>query len=129
MGNIEVITSVTFLFFIYLVLALFVERAVEVIVAVYNYIECKFNLYRFWDHRTIKWQVRLERLYAYQSKSAVMGQQLLDLFLGKILAEEAYKHGKPIISASADSMWSCLSCAPCCAFLAFVVVCSSVCSA
>ena len=42
--TIEVITTVTYIFFVYLLLAIFVERTVEFLVAVFDYCEMKCPL-------------------------------------------------------------------------------------
>jgi len=100
MDNVEVITKVTYLFFIYLVLALFVERLIEVLVAIFNYIEIKFRLYRFWNRQAGRHQLRFERWYGFQREGAEGKKKLFDWVIWKTIIEPAYAGGKYIISAN-----------------------------
>ena len=100
MDNIEVITKVTYLFFIYLVLALLIERLLEVSVAVFNYFELKLRWYHLWDRKAEKYRARFERLYGFQGEDADKKKKILDWLLWKAITEPSYSGGKPIISAS-----------------------------
>ena len=95
----EVITSVTYIFFVYLILTLLVERLVEVLVAVFNYCELKFRWRAFWNRKAAAYQGRLERLYGYQGESATKTQKLFNRLLWKTIAEKPYEGGKDVISA------------------------------
>jgi hypothetical protein len=100
MDNVEVITIVTYLFFIYLVLALLIERILEVLLAVYNYFEIKRNWFRLWDQLAEKYQSRFERLYGYQGEGDEKKKKVLDWVLWKAITEPSYTGGKPVISAN-----------------------------
>jgi hypothetical protein len=99
MTNVEVITTATYIFFVYLVLAIFVERLMEVLVAVFNYAEFKFHWYTFWNRKAKKYQVRLDQLYSYQGEGINATKKLFDWFLWKIISEKPYDGGKRIIHA------------------------------
>ena len=77
MDNIEVITKVTFIFFIYLILALFIERLIEVLVAIFNYFEIKFKFYHFWNRQAERYQLRFERLYGFQGEGGEQRKKCL----------------------------------------------------
>lgn len=100
MENIEVITRITFLFFIYLIMAIFVERVLEVLVSVFNYVEFKRNLYNFWNQRARVLQKRFDRLYGYQGGDAPKTEKILNWVLWKVVAEAPYVGGKESVSAA-----------------------------
>ncbi|HEX9653032.1 MAG TPA: hypothetical protein VGA99_04930 [bacterium] len=99
MENIEVITRITYLFFIYLIMAIFVERVVEVLVSVYGYIELKCNLHSFWNNRARILQQRFDRLYGFQGSNAPRTEKILNWVLWKVIAERPYVGGKESVSA------------------------------
>lgn len=98
-NNIEVITRITFLFFIYLVMAIFIERVLEVLVSVFNYVDLKLKLHNFWNSRAKALQKRFDRLYGFQGSNAPKTEKLLNWVLWKVVAEKPYVGGKEIISA------------------------------
>ncbi|MFQ5769873.1 MAG: hypothetical protein ACE5HX_05020 [bacterium] len=98
-NNIEVITKITYLFFIYLILAIFVERIVEVFVSVFNYAEFKRNFYEYWNKKALNYQKRFDRLYGYQSGHTPQTDKILNWVLWKVVSEKPYVGGKEIISA------------------------------
>ncbi|MFQ5753626.1 MAG: hypothetical protein ACE5HI_16675, partial [bacterium] len=98
-NNIEVITKITYLFFIYLILAIFVERIVEVFVSVFNYAEFKRNFYEYWNKKALSYQKRFDRLYGYQSGHTPQTDKILNWVLWKVVSEKPYVGGKEIISA------------------------------
>jgi len=99
MDNLEVITRITYLLFIYILLATFVERLLEVLVSVFNYLELKLNFYPFWNHKAEIYQKRFDRLYGYQGGNAPQTHKILNWVLWKVVSERAYVGGKEIISA------------------------------
>jgi len=98
--NIEVITNITYVFFVYLILAIIVERVVEVLVAVFNYFEMRGKWYGFWNRRALVYQARFERLYGYQDESADRAKKLFSWLLWKVISEKPHEGGKEIISAN-----------------------------
>jgi hypothetical protein len=99
MDNLEVITRITYLLFIYLLLAVFVERLLEVLVSIFNYVELKRNLYPFWNRKAEIYQKRFDRLYGYQGSNAPQTHKILNWVLWKVVSERTYVGGKEIISA------------------------------
>jgi hypothetical protein len=100
MENIEVITRITFLFFIYLIMAIFVERLLEVLVSVFGYLELKWNLHTFWNRRARVLQQRFDRLYGFQGGDAPNTEKILNWILWKVVTERPYVGGKEIIPAA-----------------------------
>lgn len=100
MDNIQVITEVTYVFFVYLILALFVERLIEVLVAIFNYIEIRFKFYRFWNRQAGRYQLRFERFYGFQDEGAKKKKKLFDWVIWKTIIEPSYAGGKYIISSN-----------------------------
>lgn len=100
MENIAVITKITYIFFVYLILALFVERIVEIVVAIYNYLEFKLRWYNVWDRKAAKYRARFDRLYGIQGEGIAKKKKMFDWLLWKAITEPAYIGGKPIISSN-----------------------------
>jgi hypothetical protein len=100
MDNVEVITKVTFIFFIFLILALFVERLIEVLMAIFNYIELRFKFYRFWNRQAERYQLRFERLYGFQGEDGGQKKKILDWVIWKTIIEPSYAGGKYIVSSN-----------------------------
>jgi hypothetical protein len=99
MDGIEVVSRITFIFFIYLVLAIFVERTIEVLISVFNYIELKKEFHHFWNARARAYQKRFERIYSYQGKTQNKMESLLNWLNWKIVSDKPYTGGKVTISA------------------------------
>lgn len=97
--EIEIITKITYIFFIYLILAILIERAIEILVAIYNYFEFKFKWYEYWNRKAKTYQDRFDRLYGYQGKDAGKTQKLFNWLLWKVIVEKPYEGGKDVISA------------------------------
>ncbi len=100
MDNIDVVTNVTYLFFVYLILAIIVERVVEILVAIFNYFEMRGKWYGFWNRRAVAYQKKFERLYGYQDESADRVKKLFSWLLWKVIAEKPHEGGKEVISAN-----------------------------
>ncbi|RMF56656.1 MAG: hypothetical protein D6743_19915 [Calditrichaeota bacterium] len=99
MENIEVITKITFCFFIYLILAIFVERFVEVLVSIYNYIELKRNFSGFWNKKAEAYRARFDRLFGFQSGKTPRRNKILSWIIWRAIAEKPYPGGKEVVSA------------------------------
>ena len=100
MDNIEVISLSTYIFMVYLLLALFVERSLEIGVAVFQYAEWRWRWFEFWNRKAAQLQQRFEH---YQKVAAAGGpsvQQLLNDVLAKWVTEPAYPGGPAVVSAA-----------------------------
>ena len=97
METVDVITKATYIFFIYLLMAVFVERAVEIFVSIFNYCDLKWKSYRVWNNRAEKYRDKLDRLYNFDSSTKV--NKMFNWLLWGVVTEPAYTGGKMIISA------------------------------
>lgn len=97
--SMEVITFVTYLLFLYLTLALFVERTVEVFVAIFTYAELKWNLRSIWNTAAETYRAQLDKLYGYAGEGSTGAQKLMGWVLWKVIAEKPYEGGKEMVSA------------------------------
>lgn len=97
METVDVITKATYIFFIYLLMAVFVERAVEIFVSIFNYCDLKWKRYRVWNNRAEKYRDKLDRLYNFDSSTKV--NKMFNWLLWGVVTEPAYTGGKMIISA------------------------------
>ncbi|MGH7493422.1 MAG: hypothetical protein ACREOO_13665, partial [bacterium] len=61
---VEVILQVTYIYMLTLLLALTIERMLEVLNAGWNFVEWRFNLHMFWTKRAQRLQEKFEQ-YAY----------------------------------------------------------------
>jgi len=96
---IEVITLVTYIFFIYLLLATIIERLSEVVVAVYKYVEFKFGWREYWNKKARKMQKRLDDLYRLQEEGAGNAVHTFSWLLWTVVTEPKYPGGRERISA------------------------------
>lgn len=64
----ETLLNLTYLYMIVLLLALLVERIMEVVTAIWDYIEWKARMYRFWNARANK----LKKDYERKAKSQIL---------------------------------------------------------
>ena len=83
--------------FISLLMAVFVERAVEIFVSIFNYCDLKWKRYRVWNNRAEKYRDKLDRLYNFDSSTKV--NKMFNWLLWGVVTEPAYTGGKMIISA------------------------------
>lgn len=97
METVDVITKATYIFFIYLLMAVFVERTVEIFVSIFNYCDLKWKRYRVWNNRAEKYRDKLDRLYNFDSSTKV--NKMFNWLLWGVVTEPAYTGGKMIISA------------------------------
>ncbi len=99
MENLEFIKLTTYIFMIYLLLALAVERTIELLVAVYNYLELRFQWYQYWNRQARKLQERFDRLEGLQEQAGLNVRRLWEWLLWRIVAEPPYPGGRKIVSA------------------------------
>ncbi len=97
-GEIEAITLITYVLFTYLILALLVERIVEILVAVFNYVELHRGWDEYWNQTAEKLSRRYTRLYGYAGDERGTVRSVLDGLLWNIITEESNKGGRRIIS-------------------------------
>ena len=105
METVDVITKATYIFFIYLLMAVFVERAVEIFVSIFNYCDLKWKRYRVWNSRAEKYRDKLDRLYNFDSSTKV--NKMFNWLLWGVVTEPAYTGGKMIISAKQSEQNRC----------------------
>ncbi|PTB92526.1 hypothetical protein C9994_13890 [Marivirga lumbricoides] len=101
METTDVISLITYLFFIYLILAIFIERTVEIFMAIISYLDCKLKGYSYWNKLAHKYKMRLDRLYDFQGDNISAKEKILNWILWDIVTEKSYEGGKHIISAEA----------------------------
>jgi hypothetical protein len=97
--SVEVVTFITYIFFVYLLLAVFVERTVEVLVAVFGYLELKFHWEKFWNTKADRYEERFNRLYAFAGARDAKKSKVLDWILWKVIVDRPNVGGKDIVSA------------------------------
>lgn len=94
-----VITKVTYLLFLFLILAIFVERTTEIFMSVVKYLDLKNSWYKYWNSQAEKFKVRLDRLYGYQGSDTEDKKRLYRWILWNIVSEKPYIGGKDVIAA------------------------------
>lgn len=97
----ETILTVTYLYLIVLLLALLVERMMEIIIVFWNYAEWKFSAHEFWDRRTRK----LLRKFSTKAHSKLLAGTITVLGLGRRIqhytkSDEGIRPGNVIIFSS-----------------------------
>ena len=97
--TISVITKITYLLFLFLILAIFVERAVEVVMSIIKYVDYKARGYRTWNRKAVNFNDRLGRLNRLQGKNTNDKKRLFSWILWNIITERPYKGGRDIIAA------------------------------
>ncbi len=98
-GTLEAVTIFTYVFFTYLILALLIERIVEVLVTIFNYVEMHRQWDGYWNRTAERLSSRYTRLYGYAQDERGKIHSILDGLLWNVISEEPYKGGKKIISA------------------------------
>ncbi|MEM9326572.1 MAG: hypothetical protein AAGA85_12990 [Bacteroidota bacterium] len=94
----EIITMTTYLLFVYLLVALFVERLIEIFMALFHYIDNRRGGFQYWNKKAHQWRKRLDRIYDYQGNQP-RAKTLLDWLMWKVLIQKPYPGGKSAISA------------------------------
>ncbi|MFQ5571774.1 MAG: hypothetical protein ACE5G0_18995 [Rhodothermales bacterium] len=95
----EAITMFTYIFFVYLLLALFVERSVEVLMAGFKYLELKLKLRSFWNKKAERLRARFERIYGFQGGRDRRAQKVLDWVYWQMVTEKTQEGGARVVSA------------------------------
>ncbi|MEM9339250.1 MAG: hypothetical protein AAGA66_11015 [Bacteroidota bacterium] len=98
-STIDVVSMITYLLFIYLILAIFIERCVELFIGVLNYVDQKMGWYGYWNKKAEKNQKRLDELYKYQGEKTQSTDKMFTWILWEMVTEKLYTGGKDIISA------------------------------
>ncbi len=98
-GSAAVITKVTYLLFLFLVLAIFIERSTEIFMSVLKYIDLKRGWYKFWNRQASKFKTRLDRIYGFQGGDTEDKKLLYRWILWRIVSEKPYTGGKDIVAA------------------------------
>ena len=99
MDNIEVISLSTYIFMIYLLLALFIERVLEILMAAFQYLEWRFGWYAYWNRKAADLQRRFDRYQKAARAHGVPIQQMLNDVLAKFVVEPEYPGGRAVVSA------------------------------
>lgn len=97
----ETILTITYLYLLVLLLALLVERIMEVIIVCWNYAEWKLNAHYFWDNRTRK----LLRKFSAKAHAKLLAGTVSVLGLGRRIqhytkSDEGVRPGNIIIFSS-----------------------------
>jgi len=100
METYEVITTTTYILFIYLILALFVERSVEVSVSIFNYADLKLGWYKKWNAMARNYQKRFDRMYSYRGSEPSHIDRVMNWVLWRVITDKPYPGGKDMILAA-----------------------------
>lgn len=98
-GTVNVITQITYLLFLFLILAIFIERATEIFMSILKYAALKLDWYRFWNRQAEKFRERLDRLYRIQGENTDDKKLLYKWILWNMVSDEPYKGGKAVVAA------------------------------
>lgn len=99
MDTVEVITLITYIFFVVLVLATFVERTLEIAMAAFKYLEFRLDWSEVWNRLAVKYACRLDRLYGLQGRQGQGWQKFLDRLFWRLVSESPVPGGRRILSA------------------------------
>lgn len=97
--TISVITRITYLLFLFLILAVFVERSAEVFMSIVKYADLKAGGYRVWNKMADRLKKRLDRLYRNQGRDTEDKKLLFKWILWRFVSEKPYTGGKEIVAA------------------------------
>lgn len=100
-STLEVISLITYLFFIYLILAIFIERTVEIFMSILYYIDLKVKGFKFWNKLAEKYKVKLDNLYDFQGNKLNANEKMFNWILWEIVTEKNQIGSKNTISAKA----------------------------
>ena len=98
-ATVSVITKVTYLLFLFLILAIFVERTAEIFMSIVKYADLKLGWYNIWNRKAEKLKLRLDRVYGYQGGDTDDKKKLFAWILWNLITEKPYVGGKDIIAA------------------------------
>ncbi len=99
METVEVIRLTTFLLFVYLVLALIVERTIEILVAIFSFLELRLGWYRMWNRLAEKYRQRLECFYRYRGENSPFAENLIYRIFWKAISTKPFPGGREAVSA------------------------------
>ena len=97
--TVSVITRLTYLLLLFLILGIFIERAVEIFMSALKYADLKLKRYKKWNNRATKFQERYEKLMQSQGSNTLDKKLLFKWILWRFVSEESYTGGKVIIAA------------------------------
>lgn len=98
-GTVNVITQITYLLFLFLILAIFIERTTEIFMSMLKYADLRLGWYRFWNTQAKKFRERLDRLYRVQGEDTDDKKLLYKWILWNMVSDEPYKGGKAVVAA------------------------------
>ncbi len=93
----ESITLVTYVFFIFLILAIVTERMVEILISFFKYLEYKTHFYPYWNKRAIALSKKLSTLSSFQlegDSSGKIAQLFFWQFLKSTVSSDSAKNFK-----------------------------------
>lgn len=96
---VSVITKTTYLLFLFLILAIFVERSVEIFMSALKYADLKLGWLKHWNRKAKKFQTRYDRFLKNQGEHSRDKQLLFRWILWRFVSEEPYTGGRVIIAA------------------------------
>ena len=97
--TLSVVTRITYLLFLFLILAVFVERSAEVFISIVKYADLKAGGYRIWNRMADKLKIRLDRLYRNQGSDSEDKKLLYKWILWRVVSDKPYIGGKEVIAA------------------------------
>jgi len=97
--TVNVITVFTYLLFLFLIVAIFVERTVEIFVSVVKYVDLKLNWYKRWNRKAEELRTKLDQLYGFQGSNTGDKKKLFNWILWKVVTEKPNPGGRDIIAA------------------------------
>ena len=99
MDTVEVITLITYIFFVVLLLPTFVERSLEILMAMYKYLELRWQWAEWWNRLAERYARRFNRLYGLQGEGAGKWKAFLDGLFWRIVSESPTPGGPRVLSA------------------------------
>lgn len=97
--TVSVITRVTYLLFLFLILAIFIERTAEIFMSLVKYLDLKLKGHRLWNNLAEKFRQRLDRLYRNQGSDSEDKKMLFKWILWYLVSDKPYTGGKEVIAA------------------------------
>ncbi|MBI5216279.1 MAG: hypothetical protein HY960_11050 [Ignavibacteriae bacterium] len=95
----DVVTTVTYLAFLYLIISIFIERIIEVLISFISFIELQSKGFqKFWNDLAESYRIRLDALYGLHGVNE-KSKQILDWLLWKVVVEKSNPGGRDCISA------------------------------
>lgn len=97
--QIAVISKLVYITFLFLILAIFVERATEIFVSIIKFIDLKNNWFFIWNRKAKKIRKRLDVLFAAQGSDAKDKKDVFSWILWNYISDSPNEGGKKIIAA------------------------------